>query len=146
MCLLQSCTIISLKEFPCSSQKLPSGGAWYMSVSMTMLHLSFIQWLSSHHSLSSLCHVTSISFSVQNSLAFLFDSVWKYHSSLLSYYVSYYTRLDTRRNCPCTTHSILAVRLVTVASVAVIERVTHYLSLPKYSGILSLHHSEAHSL
>jgi len=35
-------------------------------------------------------------------------------------------RLEIRRNCPCTACSVLAVHLVTVASAAIIESVTHY--------------------
>ena len=46
-----------------------------------------------------------------------------------------------KRNCPCTTCvtcSILAVSPVTVACVAVMEGVTHFLSLPKYTVIISI--------
>jgi hypothetical protein len=136
MCLLRSRTIISFRVFPCSSQKLPSGGGWYMFVSMTMLHLSFTLWLSGHPLPSSLRHPTSISFPVQNSFASFFNSVWKYHSSLLSKYVSHHIKLEIRRNCPCTACSVLAVCLVTVASVAVIERAAYYPSLPIYTVIL----------
>ena len=143
MCLLQYCVMAGFTAFPCSSQQLPGNDGEYISFALPYngYHITFHLSLRSPLFKFILCPNFF-------GIPFVFGLTVPQQCIVLvcksSNNAGDEWKLPMQKLCP--TCSFLAASLVTVACVAVIEGVAHFLSLPKYVVILIVYSLESYNL